>query len=72
MDNQEKKPKPKSKNAEYVARFRARQKELGRTGRQLYLTDQEFEQVKTFLRAWREAKRRNAKDGYENLTDDDL
>ena len=70
MDTQEK--KSRSKNAENVARFRARQKELGRTGRQLYLTDQEFEQVKTFLKAWREAKRRNAKDGYENLTDDDL
>ncbi len=62
----------RSRGAEYIARFRARQRELGRKKRDIYLTDEEFQQVKIYMKVWREARRRNAIDGYENLTDDDI
>lgn len=72
MDSQEKKPKPRSKNAEYVARFRERQRELGRKKREMYLTDYEAEQLGIFLKKIRSKGRFLGKPGYEDLTDDDL
>jgi len=39
-------PEKKSKNKEYVAKYRSNQKALGRRARLFYLTDSEAEQVR--------------------------
>lgn len=46
MDN----PDPKTKNKEYVNKYRSKQKALGRRARLFYLTDQEAEIVRETIR----------------------
>lgn len=46
--------KPKNKNAEHVASYRERQRELGRKKREFYLTDDETGKCADFIKKIRE------------------